>query len=78
MVVDVRGKSAEEAVEMLQAQLDQAALRGAVLVRVIHGHGTGRLKQVLRNNLKDSPYVAVFRPGERPEGGDGVTVVTLK
>lgn len=77
-MVDVRGKTAEEARESLVACLDQALLDGVPVVRIIHGHGTGRLKQVLRDYLKDSPYVSVFRPGERSEGGDGVTVVNLK
>jgi DNA mismatch repair protein MutS2 len=77
-VVDVRGKTADEALESLQSHLDRAALSGTLLMRIIHGHGTGRLKQVLREHLKDSPYVAGFRPGDRAEGGDGVTVVHLK
>jgi DNA mismatch repair protein MutS2 len=77
-VVDVRGKTADEALESLQSHLDRAALSGTLLMRIIHGHGTGRLKQVLREHLKASPYVAGFRPGERAEGGDGVTVVQLK
>jgi DNA mismatch repair protein MutS2 len=76
-VVDVRGKTADEALESLQSHLDRAALSGTLLMRIIHGHGTGRLKQVLREHLRDSPYVAGFRPGERAEGGDGVTVVQL-
>jgi DNA mismatch repair protein MutS2 len=76
--VDVRGRTAEDAREALVACLDQALLDGVSVVRIIHGHGTGRLKQVLRDYLKDSPYVSAFRPGERPEGGDGVTVVKLK
>jgi len=77
-VVDVRGKTAEDAREALVACLDQALLDGVPAVRIIHGHGTGRLKQVLRDYLKDSPYVSAFRPGERSEGGDGVTIVNLK
>lgn len=77
-MADVRGKTAEEAREALLACLDQALLDGVPVVRIIHGHGTGRLKQVLRDYLKGSPYVASFRPGERPEGGDGVTIVNLK
>jgi DNA mismatch repair protein MutS2 len=76
-VLDVRGKTADEALDVLVGCLDHAALAGTTQVRVIHGHGTGRLKQVLREYLKDSPYVAAFRPGERAEGGDGVTVVSL-
>jgi len=63
---------------MLASQLDRAALSGTPLIRVIHGHGTGRLRQVLREYLKESPYVRTFRPGERAEGGDGVTIITLK
>ena len=78
VVVDVRGQTAEEAQEAVVACLDQAALAGVQTVRIIHGHGTGRLKQALRDYLKTSPYVASFRPGERAEGGDGVTVVNVK
>ncbi|MBI4401116.1 MAG: Smr/MutS family protein, partial [Nitrospirae bacterium] len=77
-VVDVRGKTADEALELTVAALDRAALVGAPTLRLIHGHGTGRLKAVLRNYLNDSPYVASFRAGERAEGGDGVTIVELK
>jgi DNA mismatch repair protein MutS2 len=77
-IMDVRGKTADEAIDMLGSQLDQAALNGTSLIRVIHGHGTGRLRQVLREYLKTSPYVSIFRPGERAEGGDGVTIITLK
>lgn len=78
VVVDVRGQTAEEAQEAVVTCLDRAALAGAQTVRIIHGHGTGRLKQALRDYLKTSPYVTSFRPGERAEGGDGVTVVSLK
>ena len=77
-IMDVRGKTADEAIGILGSQLDRAALSGTPLIRVIHGHGTGRLRQVLREYLKESPYVCAFRPGERAEGGDGVTVITLK
>jgi DNA mismatch repair protein MutS2 len=47
------------------------------MLRIIHGHGTGRLKAVLRDYLKESPYVASFRPGHQAEGGDGVTIIEL-
>jgi len=77
-VVDVRGRTAEEAREALVVCLDQALLDGIPVVRIIHGHGTGRLKQALRDYLKESPYVSAFRPGERFEGGDGITVVNLR
>lgn len=77
-VLDLRGRTAEEALEQTIATLDRAALAGSPSLRIIHGHGTGRLKTVLRDYLKASPYVSAFRAGERAEGGDGVTIVELK
>lgn len=76
--VDVRGQAADEALDHVLAALDRATVSGAPFLRIIHGHGTGRLKSALRAYLKDSPYVAEFRPGERAEGGDGVTIATLR
>ncbi|MGQ0557184.1 MAG: endonuclease MutS2 [Nitrospiraceae bacterium] len=77
-VVDVRGQAADNALDQVVAALDRAALDGAPFLRIIHGHGTGRLKSVLREYLKESPYVAEFRPGDKAEGGDGVTVAKLR
>ncbi len=77
-VVDVRGQATDEALDHVVAALDRATLDGAPYLRIIHGHGTGRLKSVLREYLKDSPYVEHFRPGDRAEGGDGVTVAKLR
>jgi DNA mismatch repair protein MutS2 len=77
-VVDVRGKAADEALDEVIARLDQTVLSGAGLLRIIHGHGTGKLRAILRDYLKDSPYVLSFRAGDRQEGGDGVTVVELR
>ncbi|MFO0700532.1 MAG: endonuclease MutS2 [Nitrospira sp.] len=77
-VVDVRGQAAHEALDHVVAALDRAALDGAPYLRIIHGHGTGRLKSALREYLKSSPYVDTFRPGDRAEGGDGVTVAKLR
>jgi len=77
-VVDVRGKAAEEALDDVVAALDRATLAGAPFLRIIHGHGTGKLKASLRVYLKGSPYVAEFRAGDRAEGGDGVTIATLR
>jgi len=77
-VVDVRGQAADDALDRVVAALDRAALSGAPYIRIIHGHGTGRLKSALREYLKDSPYVEHFRPGDRSEGGDGVTVVKVR
>lgn len=77
-VVDVRGLTADEALDQVVAALDRATLSGAPYLRIIHGHGTGRLKSVLREYLKDSPYVEEFRPGDRAEGGDGVSVARIR
>ena len=78
IALDLRGTAADEAIDRTLAALDRAALAGSPNLRIIHGHGTGRLKTSLRAYLKNSPYVSSFRPGERAEGGDGVTIVTLK
>jgi DNA mismatch repair protein MutS2 len=77
-VVDVRGQAVDEAVEQVLAALDRATLEEAPSLRIIHGHGTGKLKTTLRTYLKSSPYVAELRAGERNEGGDGVTIVTIR
>jgi DNA mismatch repair protein MutS2 len=76
--IDVRGQAADEALDLVVAALDRVTLEGAPYLRIIHGHGTGKLKAALRAYLKDSPYVADTRPGDRNEGGDGVTIVTVR
>ncbi len=77
-VVDVRGQAADEALDHVVAALDRATFEGAPSLRIIHGHGTGKLKAALRAYFKESPYVAGSRPGDRHEGGDGVTIVTVR
>lgn len=77
-VVDVRGQAADEALDHVIAALDRATLDGAPFLRIIHGHGTGKLKASLRAYFKESPYVAATRPGDRAEGGDGVTIVSVR
>ena len=76
--LDLRGQRAEEALAALEAFLDRTALDGADTVFVIHGHGTGALRKVVREYLATSPYVGRFRAGGTGEGGDGVSVVSLK
>jgi DNA mismatch repair protein MutS2 len=76
--LDLRGMRADDALAELEAFLDRTALEGADAVFVIHGHGTGALRKVVREYLATSPYVARFRPGGAGEGGDGVSVVSLK
>jgi DNA mismatch repair protein MutS2 len=76
--LDLRGQRADEALGELEAFLDRTALEGADVVFVIHGHGTGALRKVVREYLATSPYVERFRPGGKGEGGDGVSVVSLR
>lgn len=76
--VDLIGKRVEEALEILERLLDRAILGNGREIRLIHGHGSGRLKKAVREYLRTSPYVARFRPGDLLEGGDAVTILTLK
>lgn len=76
--LDLRGQRADDALVELEAFLDRTALEGADTVFVIHGHGTGALRKVVREYLATSPYVTRYRPGGTGEGGDGVSVVSLK
>jgi DNA mismatch repair protein MutS2 len=75
--LDLRGLVVEEALDELEKRLDAASLAGLPIIRVIHGKGTGRLRQAIRGALKGNPYVASFEAGHPGEGGDGVTVVKL-
>jgi DNA mismatch repair protein MutS2 len=74
---DVRGLRADDALSMATSFLDRSLNEGRRIAFLIHGHGTGALRETLRRELKASPYVANFRAGESGEGGDGVTVVWL-
>ena len=77
-IVDVRGQAVDEALEKVTSALDRATLEAAPSLCIVHGHGTGKLKAALRTYLKDSPYVGHARPGDQREGGDGVTIVTMR
>ncbi|MDC4227676.1 MAG: Smr/MutS family protein [Candidatus Manganitrophus sp.] len=76
--VDLVGKRVEEALEILERFLDRAILGNEREIRLVHGHGSGNLKKAVREYLPTSPYVARFRPGDLLEGGDAVTIITLK
>ncbi len=76
--IDLRGLLGDEAVQEVDKFLDRALLAGAPFVRLIHGKGTGVLKKRIAEFLKTHPAVLESRPGEAGEGGEGVTVATLK
>jgi DNA mismatch repair protein MutS2 len=75
--LDLRGARVEEALEALERYLDDAAVAGLGSVTIIHGLGTGALRDAVRSAVAEHPLVRSSRPGERGEGGDGATVVTL-
>jgi DNA mismatch repair protein MutS2 len=75
--LDLRGARVEEALEALDRYLDDASVAGLRSVTVIHGLGTGALRDAVRAAAAAHPLVRDTRPGERGEGGDGATVVTF-
>lgn len=77
MEIDLRGMMAEDALAKLDDYLDKAYLSGMPFVRIIHGKGTGKLRQEVRAALKNNPQVATFEIGLESEGGDGVTVAKM-
>jgi DNA mismatch repair protein MutS2 len=77
MSLDIRGARVDEALEALGRYLEDASLAGLERVTVIHGLGTGALRDAVRAESSGHPLVKAVRAGERGEGGDGVTVVEL-
>ncbi len=75
--LSLRGLTVDEAVEKLEHYLDRAYLSGLPYARIVHGKGTGKLRDAVRRMVKNHPYVERFEPGGRSEGGDGVTVVFM-
>jgi len=75
--LDLRGARVDEALDALGRYLDDASLAGLDRVTIIHGLGTGALRDAVRAEAGGHPLVKEVRPGERGEGGDGATVVTL-
>jgi DNA mismatch repair protein MutS2 len=74
----LRGMAADEALEALDRYLDQAYMAGLPYVRLVHGKGTGKLRDAVRRALKSHPLVKRFEAGGPSEGGDGVTVAFLQ
>ena len=76
--INLLGQTVDEALSVLDKYLDDAYLAHLPSVRVVHGKGTGALRQGVHNYLKRSSYVDSFRLGEIGEGDAGVTIVTFK
>lgn len=75
--LDLRGKRADEIELLVDSYLNDAALANLDTVRIIHGFGTGTVRSIVRDFIVSHPLVSSFRPGERNEGGDGVTMINL-
>ncbi|MEO5510434.1 MAG: endonuclease MutS2 [Longimicrobiales bacterium] len=76
--VDLRGMRADDAIGKLQPALDAAVQAALPSFRIIHGKGTGALRELVVELLRDDPRVASQRPGGVGEGGTGVTVAELR
>ena len=76
--VDLRGMMTDEAISVLERFLDTAMMGKLETVTIIHGKGTGAVRNAVRTYLKRSRYIKSFRPGRYGEGEDGVTVAELK
>jgi len=76
MTFDMRGWRAGEVADKLDRYLNDAYLAGLPYVRLIHGKGTGALRQIVRDTLTGHPLVA-SHGGGGPDGGEGVTVARL-
>ena len=76
--INVIGQRVEEAIEAAERALDHALVSGASRLRVIHGHGTGRLREGIRAHFRSHPSVEKLRSGDRTEGGNGATILELR
>ena len=73
--IELRGQTVDEALPNVATFLDQAYRAGERRLEVVHGKGTGTLRQAVRELLTDHPLVSRYAPAAREEGGEGVTIV---
>ncbi len=76
--LDLHGRRVDESLDLVDEYLDKAFVYGISPVRLVHGHGTGKLRNAVREHLSHHPQVSRFVPGGTYSGGEGVTVVFLK
>ena len=70
MELDIRGEMSEDAMDKMDRFIESAYLSGMPFVRIIHGKGTGKLRQVVREALRGHPHVSSFEEGGEKEGGE--------
>jgi DNA mismatch repair protein MutS2 len=73
----LRQLTIDEALFRLDRYLNDAFMGGLTSVRIIHGKGTGTLRQAVREQLAHHPLVKSYRPAGYGEGGEGVTIAEL-
>jgi DNA mismatch repair protein MutS2 len=76
--LDLRGLRRDEALERLEQYLEDASLIGMPEARIVHGKGTGAIRQAVRDTLRRSQFVTRFQPEPDASGGDGATQVWLR
>ena len=76
--INLLGKTVDEAIPLLDKYLDDAYLAHLKSVRVVHGKGTGALRNAVQQHLKRVKYIKSYRLGEYGEGDAGVTIVEFK
>jgi DNA mismatch repair protein MutS2 len=75
--LNLRGKLVEDGLLELERYLERAYSAGLLFVRIIHGKGTGKMRDAVRSALKESSYVASYEEPKENEGGAGVTVAKM-
>jgi DNA mismatch repair protein MutS2 len=75
--LNILGLTVDEALPEVEKTLDKAQLGGVKKLSIIHGIGTGRLREAVREYLSESALVKDYHPGDGRAGGEGVTVVEL-
>jgi DNA mismatch repair protein MutS2 len=75
--LNLRGKLVDEGLDELEKYLERAYSAGLLFVRIVHGKGTGRMRDAVRKALKENSYVASFEEPKENEGGAGVTIAKM-
>jgi DNA mismatch repair protein MutS2 len=75
--IDLRGWRVDDGLEEVEKYVQNAFMAGMPFVRILHGKGTGALRQAIRQQLAHNPLVKSYKSAEAKDGGDGITIVTL-
>ena len=76
--INLIGRASDEVDSEIHRFVEEALAAGKRCIRIVHGHGTGRLKAAVREALRDHPGIARVEDAPQAQGGAGATVVTLR